>query len=166
MGYKVTEMNRIIKSFVSGNLSFIDNSKIGSRMLNSSGLHLNRKGSVALAKNILNHVSNCYWFKEVNSFSPEFEPNCYDDMTSALKVRGFKFASINVASLSLHIEELWLIMADQCLDLLAVNESRLDSTITDNLVHIDNPQKRNGTVMAAAYAFIFDRILIIVLEMK
>ena len=61
---------------------------------------------------------------------PECEPNCYDDMTSALKVRGFKIASINVASLPLHIEELRLIMADQCLDLLAVNETRLDSTIT------------------------------------
>ena len=59
---------------------------------------------------------------------PECEPNCYDDMTSALKVRGFKIASINVASLPLHIEELRLIMADQCLDLLAVNETRLHST--------------------------------------
>ena len=58
-------------------------------------------------------------------------------MTSALKVRGFKIASINITSLPLHIEELRLIMADQCLDLLAVNETRLDSTITDNLVHID-----------------------------
>ena len=44
---------------------------------------------------------------------------------------------INVASVSLHIEELRLIIADQCLDLLAVNETRLDSTITDNLVRID-----------------------------
>ena len=81
---------------------------------------------------------------------PECEPNCYDDMTSALKVRGFKIASINVASLPLHIEELRLIMADQCLDLLAVNETRLDSTITDNLVHIDGysiirkDRNRNG----------------------
>lgn len=86
--------------------------------------------------------------------SPECEPNCYDDMT-ALKVRGFKIASINVASLSLHIEELRLIMADQCLDLLAVNETRLDSTITDNLVHIDGYSiLRIETVMAAACAFI------------
>ena len=39
MGDKVTETNRIIKSFVSGrDLSFIDNSEIGSSMLNSSGL--------------------------------------------------------------------------------------------------------------------------------
>ena len=58
---KVTERNRIIKLFVSGrDLSFIDNSKIGSSMLNSSGLHLSQKGGAALAKNILNHISNCY----------------------------------------------------------------------------------------------------------
>ena len=78
-------------------------------------------------------------------------------------VRGFKIASINVASLSLHIEELRLIMADQCLDLLAVNETRLDSTITDNLVHIDG---YSTLKKAAVCAFIFDQILIIALEMK
>ena len=61
MGDKVTETNRIFKSFVTGrDLSFIDKSRIGSSMLNSSGLHLNQKGSAALAKNILNHISNCY----------------------------------------------------------------------------------------------------------
>ena len=69
MGDKVTETNRIFKSFVTGrDLSFVDKSRIGSSMLNSSGLHLNQKGSEALAKNTLNHISNCYWFKEVNSF--------------------------------------------------------------------------------------------------
>ena len=109
MGDKVTETNRIIKSFVSGrDLSFIDNSKIGRSMLNSSY------------------------------------------MTSALKVRGFKIASINVTSLPLHIEELRLIMADRCLDLLSVNETRIGSTITENLFHIDGysilrkDRNRNG----------------------
>ena len=58
MGDKVTEANRIIKSFVSGrDLRFNDNSKIRSSMLNRSGLHLNQKGSAALAKNILNRIS-------------------------------------------------------------------------------------------------------------
>ena len=55
-------------------------------------------------------------------------------------------------------------MADKCLDLLAVNETRLDSTITDNLVHIDGYSILKPR--AAACAFIFDRILIIALEMK
>ena len=57
MGNKVTETNRIIKSFVSSrDLSFIDNDKIGSSMLNRSGVHLNQKGNAALAKNILNFI--------------------------------------------------------------------------------------------------------------
>ena len=61
-------------------------------------------------------------------------------MTSALKVRRLKIASINVAMQVSYcnIEHLRLIMADQCLDLLVVNETRLDSTITENLVHIDS----------------------------
>ena len=75
--------------------------------------------------------------KDVNSFLPQCKQNCYDDITLTTKVRGFKIASINVASLLLHIEELRVIMADQSFDLLAINETRLDSTITDNLVHID-----------------------------
>ena len=71
-------------------------------------------------------------------------------MTSALKTRGFKIASINVASLLLHIEEIRIIMADQRLDLLAVNETRLNSTITDDSIHINgysiirNDRNRNG----------------------
>lgn len=61
MGDKVIERNRIIKLFVSGcDLSFIDNSKIGSSMLNSSGLYLSQKGGVVFVKNILNYISNCY----------------------------------------------------------------------------------------------------------
>ena len=39
---------------------------------------------------------------------PKCEPNCFEDMTSTLKVKGLKIASINVASLLLHIEELRL----------------------------------------------------------
>lgn len=59
-------------------------------------------------------------------------------------------ASINIASLSRHIEELRALMSDKCLDLLAINETRLDSSIPDNLVHIDGysilrrDRNRNG----------------------
>ena len=78
---------------------------------------------------------------------PECEPNCSDDMTSALKVGGFKIASINAASLPLNIEELQLIMADQCLDLLAVNDASLDSTITDNLVQIVSVRETSQKIL-------------------
>ena len=46
-------------------------------------------------------------------------------------------ASLNIASLVLHIDELRIMMVDQTLDILALNETRLDSTISDNLVHIE-----------------------------
>ena len=56
---KVTETNKILKSFLrSRDMSFIDNRQIDSSMLNKSGLHLNAKGSTALAKNILDHIYN------------------------------------------------------------------------------------------------------------
>lgn len=61
IGEKVKDTNRILKSFVScRDLKFIDNCRIGSNMLNGSGLHLNQKGSAALAKNILNQVVNSH----------------------------------------------------------------------------------------------------------
>lgn len=66
------------------------------------------------------------------------------------KVRGFKMASLNIASLVLHIDELRILLAKQCLDVLCLNETRLDSTISDNIVHIDGyeiirrDRNRNG----------------------
>lgn len=53
------------------------------------------------------------------------------------KARGFKMASLNIASLVLHIDELRITLNDQCLDVLCLNETRLDSTISDNQIHID-----------------------------
>ena len=46
-------------------------------------------------------------------------------------------ASLNIASLMCHIDELRALLIEQNFDLIAINETRIDSTITDNLVHID-----------------------------
>ena len=46
-------------------------------------------------------------------------------------------ASLNIASLMRHIDELRALLIEQNFDLIAINETRIDSTITDNLVHID-----------------------------
>jgi exonuclease III len=42
------------------------------------------------------------------------------------KVRGFKIASLNIASLSKHIDELRIVMSNNDIDVLAINESRMD----------------------------------------
>lgn len=50
--------------------------------------------------------------------------------------RGFKLASLNINSLLAHIEELRVLLADLSIDVLAINETKLDSTVNDNEVYI------------------------------
>ena len=40
--------------------------------------------------------------------------------------RGFKLASLNVNKLSTHIDEIRILLADKCLDVLAIQETKLD----------------------------------------
>ena len=49
---------------------------------------------------------------------------------------GFKIASLNITSLVKHIEELRIFLADNMIDVLAINETRFDSAVSDNEVHI------------------------------
>ena len=46
-------------------------------------------------------------------------------------------AMLNVASLLKHLDEIRLILFDKKLDVLAINETRLDTTISDGLVNVD-----------------------------
>ena len=43
----------------------------------------------------------------------------------------------NIASLVEHLDEIQLILLDKKLDILSINETRFDSTISDRLVSID-----------------------------
>ena len=45
---------------------------------------------------------------------------------------------LNLASLPKHIEEIRVLLADQCFDILALNERRLGNNITNLDMHIDN----------------------------
>ena len=50
--------------------------------------------------------------------------------------RGFKLASLNITSLVNHIDELRVFIAGNRVDVLAINETGLDSNIIDSEVHI------------------------------
>ena len=50
--------------------------------------------------------------------------------------RGFKLASLNITSLVNHIDELRVFIFSNRVDVLAINETRLDSNIMDSEVHI------------------------------
>ena len=51
-------------------------------------------------------------------------------------MRGFKLASLNIASLPKHIDELRVLLSDKPLDILSINETRLDDSVSDNEVYI------------------------------
>ena len=50
--------------------------------------------------------------------------------------RGLVIACLNVNSLMAHIDELRVFMQDSKIDVLAINESKLDSSISDHEVYI------------------------------
>ena len=57
---------------------------------------------------------------------------------------------LNIASLPKHLDEIRFLLHDKKLDILILNETRLDSSISDNLVSIEgyyilrSDRKRNG----------------------
>ena len=51
-------------------------------------------------------------------------------------IKGFKIACININSLYKHIDEIRFILMSSPLDVLAINESKLDHSITDGEIHI------------------------------
>ena len=109
-------------------LTFIDNRNIDLSCLNRRGIHLNRRGS---SQNFLNHLR--YWHS--------FRPGCRDQEfinfnLSFPKVKGFKMGLLNIVSLTKNIEEIRILLADQCLDILALNETRLDWSIHDDTIYI------------------------------
>ena len=59
-------------------------------------------------------------------------------------------AMLNIASLLQHLDEIRLLLYDKKWDTLALNETRLDSSISDDLVSIEGydvlraDRKRNG----------------------
>ena len=51
-------------------------------------------------------------------------------------MRGLLFASLNINSLLSHIEELKASMSSSKVDILVINESKLDSTVHNNEVYL------------------------------
>jgi len=72
----------------------------------------------------------------------------FPEVSSRLK--GFKIAALNITSLVKHIDDLRVVMLDSPIDMLAINETRLDSSIPDNEVNISgysivrNDRNRSG----------------------
>ena len=50
--------------------------------------------------------------------------------------RGFKLASLNINKLITHIDQLRILLVDNEIDILSINETKLNETISDNEVNI------------------------------
>ena len=76
-------------------------------------------------------------------------------MKSFPKQRGFKMASLNIVSLPKKFDEINLTMSDKLLDLLALNETRLDLTINSGMIHIDGYDliRKDRSRRVVAYVF-------------
>ena len=61
-----------------------------------------------------------------------------DDLISPIlpSSRGFKLANLNITSLVKHIDEVRILLADTPVDVLSINETRLDDSVKDSDVYI------------------------------
>ena len=132
---KVPKVNKALRSFCNSNgWKFLSNENIDSSCLNSGGLHLNRRGVYKLAGNF-REVINGNWV----TIDAEIErptPVNQGPFQSIQNVRGFKIGSLNIASLCKHFDELCIVTENQPFDILAINETRLDMSIPDSLIHL------------------------------
>ena len=55
-GEMAKEVNRMMRNDLPSNVKSIDNTNISEKHLNSSGLHLNQRGSGALALNYITYI--------------------------------------------------------------------------------------------------------------
>ena len=51
-------------------------------------------------------------------------------------LRGFKMASLNINQLTTHIDELRILLANNDIDIVSINETKLNESIRDHEVHI------------------------------
>ena len=53
-------------------------------------------------------------------------------------LKGLKIANLNVNSILKHIDDIRIFLSDNPFDILAINESKIDSSIRDSEIHINN----------------------------
>ena len=85
-------------------------------------------------------------------------------LDSEITGRGLTMACLNINSLLAHINELKVFVSNQNLDIIAINETKLDNTIHDNEIYLPGydvarkDRSTNGRT-AVEYVFIYGVIL-------
>ena len=149
--HKVSEVNSELKRLcMQKQLKFIDHANISCNELNRSKIHLNKVGTKVMARNFTKYIydksdwDNAKWesiisVDELASTNDEelivgvSELNKPDKYTMPFQ-HGLVMACLNINSLLAHIDELRITMYSTKIDILCINETKLDSTIGDHEV--------------------------------
>lgn len=59
-----------------------------------------------------------------------------ENLQDTIPSKGLVMAGLNINSLLAHIDDLRVFMTSQKIDILALNETKLDATIRDNEIHL------------------------------
>ena len=134
---KVSSVNKILKKFCHQNdWNFIDHNNVNLTHLNRGGLHLSKSGTALSAKNDLDIA---VWEYD-HIPDPPISTNPRSTQSANGKSvfgRGLVMACLNINSLVSHIDELRVSMSQfKDIDILAINETKLDVTIKDGEVHL------------------------------
>ena len=160
---KIDQYNKLLENLcVKHKATFINNNNIDESRLNGSKLHLNRFGDIALGYAFCSYLKShgtktrnprpsdqrlenlskpCQANDGIipnadnfNDISSDFH-NC---LTSVPKERGFKMAFLNIVSLPKKIGEIRYSMSEKNIDLIAFNETQLDASISNNILHLSD----------------------------
>ena len=74
----------------------------------------------------------------VFSLEVSFSTHSFSSDIDFCSVKGLKIANLNVNSLTKHIVEIRVLLADNPFDILSINESKIDWSVSDSEVFIHN----------------------------
>ena len=89
----------------------------------------------------------------INEVTKDTPPDLTDNFLPTK--RGFQMASLNITSLTKHIDELRILLANYPLDVISISETRLDEGLSNSEIYIPGydvvrrDRNRNGGVFAS-----------------
>lgn len=106
--------------------------------LNRGGFYFGEIGIVKMYNNFVNKLDECNWF-----FCCLFNLECNCDFGNLIVFYefflfkwGFKLVLLNINSFFVYIDELRILFFDRFIDILVINEIKLDDIISDNKIYI------------------------------
>ena len=139
---KVSRVNKILKKFCPQNhWNVIEHSNVNLTHLNRGGLHSSTSGTALLAENFCKYIDQASAVWEYDHIpDPPISTNRRSTQNANGKSvfgRGLVMACLNINSLVSHIDDLRVVMSQfKDIDILAINETKLDATIKDGEVYL------------------------------